>query len=75
MIAKHKEKNAKLTIATQKVSWDEVSRFGIMSINEDDEIIKFTEKPKTSDSNLASMGLYLFDFELLKSLLLSVKKR
>lgn len=74
MIAKHKEKNAKLTIATQKVSWDEVSRFGIMSINEDDEIIKFTEKPKTSDSNLASMGLYLFDFELLKSLLLSVKK-
>lgn len=74
MIAKHKEKNAKLTIATQRVSWDEVSRFGIMSIDENDEIIKFKEKPKTSDSNLASMGIYLFDFELLKELLLSIKK-
>ncbi|AUD65292.1 glucose-1-phosphate adenylyltransferase [Tenericutes bacterium MZ-XQ] len=74
MITAHKEKNAKLTIATQPVDQKEVSRFGIMSINENDEIIKFEEKPKTSDSNLASMGIYLFNYELLEKVLLNIKR-
>ncbi|OHE30849.1 MAG: glucose-1-phosphate adenylyltransferase [Tenericutes bacterium GWC2_39_45] len=74
MIAVHKEKGASLTIATQPVPKEEVSRFGIMSINKDGEIIEFEEKPKTSKSNLASMGIYLFNFDLLKKVLLSIKE-
>jgi len=74
MIQQHKETNAKLTIACQPVDFKEVSRFGIMSTNKDKEIIEFEEKPKTSKSNLASMGIYLFDFDLLKQVLLSIKQ-
>lgn len=74
MIQKHKEKNASLTIATQPVDPIEVHRFGIMSINSDDEIIDFEEKPKTSKSNLASMGIYLFNYELLEKVLLNIKR-
>ncbi|MFA5470636.1 MAG: glucose-1-phosphate adenylyltransferase [Acholeplasmataceae bacterium] len=74
MIQKHKEKNASLTIATQPVDPKEVHRFGIMSINSDDEIIDFEEKPKTSKSNLASMGIYLFNYELLEKVLLNIKR-
>jgi len=74
MIELHKEKNATLTIATQPVPLSEVSRFGIMSINNDGEIIEFEEKPKKSKSNLASMGIYLFNFDLLKKVLLDVKQ-
>ena len=66
MIQTHKEKGALLTIATQRVKPEEISRFGIMSVNTNNEIIEFEEKPKVSDSNLASMGIYLFDFKLLK---------
>lgn len=74
MLAMHKEKNASLTIATQPVDPSEVSRFGIMSINHNDEIIHFEEKPETSTSNLASMGIYLFNYELLERVLLSIKR-
>lgn len=74
MISFHKEKNATLTIATQPVAWEEVSRFGIMSTNENDEIIEFVEKPETSESNLASMGIYLFNFDLLREVLLKIKE-
>ncbi|MBU1141745.1 MAG: glucose-1-phosphate adenylyltransferase [Firmicutes bacterium] len=74
MIALHKEKNASLTIATQPVAEEEISRFGIMSINSDDEIIEFQEKPKVSKSNLASMGIYLFNMDLLKEVLMNVKQ-
>lgn len=74
MIKLHEEKNATLTIATQPVPQSEVSRFGIMSINDNDEIIEFEEKPKKSKSNLASMGIYLFNFDLLKKVLLSIKE-
>src|SRR5690554_6840584 len=69
MIQTHKDKGALLTIATQRVKQEDVSRFGIMSINANHEIIEFEEKPKQSDSNLASMGIYLFDFKLLKKVL------
>lgn len=74
MIEVHKEKNASLTIATQPVPLSEVSRFGIMSIDSNGEIIEFEEKPKQSKSNLASMGIYLFNFDLLKKVLLDVKQ-
>ncbi|VEU82356.1 glucose-1-phosphate adenylyltransferase [Acholeplasma hippikon] len=72
MINVHKETKAKLTIACQEVDPTEVSRFGIMTTNREDEIIEFQEKPKESKSRLASMGIYLFDLDLLKEILLKL---
>ena len=60
MLAFHKEKGADCTIAVIEVPWEEASRFGIMSTNEDGSIYKFTEKPKNPDSTKASMGIYIF---------------
>lgn len=69
MIDQHLKTQAKLTIATKVVPFDDVSRFGIMEVDESLEIKAFKEKPKTSTSNLASMGIYLFDVQLLKQVL------
>ncbi len=74
MIAYHKKHKADLTIATQPVDASEVYRFGIMTTDEKGQITKFEEKPKTSKSNLASMGVYLFDYHLLKDVLLHIKQ-
>lgn len=60
MLRFHKEQNADCTIAVLEVPMEEASRFGIMSVNDDDSIYKFEEKPKNPDSNLASMGIYIF---------------
>ncbi|MGM0436127.1 MAG: glucose-1-phosphate adenylyltransferase family protein [Bacillota bacterium] len=69
MIDAHKEKEADLTIAVQKVPWEDTHRFGIMRTNKDEKIIDFQEKPSKTDSNLASMGIYVFNTDaLLKAL-------
>jgi len=65
MLACHKKNNADLTIAVMPVPWEETSRFGIMSIDDEDRITKFSEKPKEPESNLASMGIYIFSTDLL----------
>lgn len=70
MLAYHKEKNADATIAVIEVPEEEVSRFGIMSTNQDGSIRKFVEKPKKSDSRLASMGVYIFKWDKLKKFLI-----
>jgi len=57
----HQEKGADLTVAVMHVRPDEVHRFGIMSVDADQRIIKFAEKPKESESTLASMGIYVFN--------------
>jgi glucose-1-phosphate adenylyltransferase len=57
----HQEKGADLTVAVMNVRPDEVHRFGIMSVDANQQIIKFAEKPKQSDSTLASMGIYVFN--------------
>jgi glucose-1-phosphate adenylyltransferase len=72
MIDQHLKTGAKLTIATKVVPFEDVSRFGIMEVNDDYEITAFKEKPKTSTSNLASMGIYLFDVALLKQVLIEL---
>ena len=69
MIEQHIKTQAKLTIATKVVPYEDVSRFGIMEVDDSLEIKAFKEKPKTSTSNLASMGIYLFDVDLLKHVL------
>lgn len=65
MIAQHKAKKADLSIAVLEVPWSEASRFGIMSTDENLQITEFSEKPKEPKSNLASMGIYVFNTEIL----------
>lgn len=67
MLSYHKERNAKVTIAVIEVLWDEASRFGIMNTNNDGSIYEFDEKPENPKNNLASMGVYIFDWKVLKS--------
>ena len=65
MLENHKRHAADLTIAVMPVPWEEASRFGIITQDETGRISKFTEKPKEPDSNLASMGIYVFNTPVL----------
>ena len=67
MLDVHKEANADITIAVMEVPWEEASRFGIMNTDENDKIVEFEEKPKEPKSNLASMGIYIFDWDILRA--------
>ena len=69
MLAHHKANNADATIAVIGVPMDEASRFGIMNTNETGRIIEFEEKPPVPKSNLASMGIYIFNWKLLRQML------
>lgn len=69
MLQKHIETNAEATIAVIEVSKKEASRFGIMNCDENDQIIEFEEKPKKPKSNLASMGVYIFNYKTLRKYL------
>lgn len=73
MLDFHKEKGAECTIAVMPVPWEEASRFGIMIADEDKRIIDFEEKPKNPRSNLASMGIYIFNWKTLKEALITNK--
>ena len=70
MLKTHKDAGADLTIAVYEVSWEEAPRFGIMSLDGDGNICKFSEKPKNPDSNLASMGIYIFSWQVMRAALL-----
>lgn len=70
MLRFHKEKNADVTIAVIDVPLEEASRFGIMSTNENGQITEFAEKPKKPKSTLASMGVYIFHWQVLRRYLL-----
>lgn len=70
MIKAHKKANAAATIAVIEVSWDEASRFGIMNTDAEMNIVEFEEKPQNPKSNLASMGVYVFDWQLLRKYLI-----
>ena len=69
MLKTHIENNADLTVSVMPVPWEEASRFGIMNTDEDGRINEFEEKPAKPKSNLASMGIYVFNTEFLKSYL------
>lgn len=69
MLKKHKESGSAITIAVMPVPWEEAGRFGIMNVDDEGNIVEFEEKPKNPKSNLASMGIYIFDFEKLKKYL------
>ncbi len=74
MLDYHKEKNAKATIAVIEVPWDEASRFGIMNTNKDGSIYEFEEKPSNPKSNLASMGVYIFEWKMIRDYFIKSEK-
>jgi glucose-1-phosphate adenylyltransferase len=69
MLEYHIEKRADVTISLIEVPWAEASRFGIMNTNEDLRITEFEEKPAEPKNNLASMGIYIFSWSVLKEYL------
>ena len=73
MLDFHKENNADVTIATMPVSMEEASRFGIVIADDDGKINDFEEKPENPRSNLASMGIYIFSWPVLRDALISLK--
>ena len=76
MLDFHKQNNAECTIAVMQVPMEEAGRFGIMITDENRKIVDFEEKPENPRSNLASMGIYIFNWKtLLDSLALSLIAR
>lgn len=73
MLEKHKENNADVTIAAMPVPWEEASRFGIVVADNKHHIKEFQEKPQDPKSNLASMGIYIFSWPVLKEALIALK--
>ena len=69
MLAAHIERGADITIAVRPVPWEVAPSFGIMNTDADHNIIEFEEKPKHPKSNLASMGVYIFTWKVLKEYL------
>ena len=70
MLEKHIEKNADCTISVYEVPIEEASRFGILVADKNDKIVEFQEKPAHPTSNLASMGIYIFNYRTLRKALI-----
>ena len=71
MLEHHKAMNAACTISVMEVPMEEAPRFGIMNVDQDDMIYEFEEKPKKPKSNLASMGIYIFNWKQLREYLIA----
>lgn len=65
----HKKKQADVTLSVLEVPWDEASRFGLIETDDDMNITEFSEKPENPKSNLASMGVYVFNWSILREYL------
>lgn len=74
LLTHHKERDADVTISVLEVPWKETSRFGILNTTDDLRIYEFEEKPQHAKSNLASMGIYIFNWKVLKDYLLEDAK-
>lgn len=72
MLDFHKQKNADITLATIPVPIEEASRFGVAITDDNRRILEFEEKPKHPRSNLASMGIYIFTWKVLKDALIKL---
>ena len=73
MLDYHKASNADVTIAAMPVPLEEASRFGILITDDNNKITEFEEKPANPRSNLASMGIYIFSWKVLKEALIKMK--
>ncbi|MBC5787672.1 MULTISPECIES: glucose-1-phosphate adenylyltransferase [Clostridiaceae] len=71
MLKVHKQRQADCTIAVLEVEMQEASRFGIMNTDENGDVYEFEEKPEHPKSNLASMGIYIFNWDVLKQYLIA----
>ena len=71
MLEHHKAMDAACTISVMEVPFEEAPRFGIMNVDENDMIYEFEEKPKKPKSNLASMGIYIFNWKQLREYLIA----
>lgn len=69
MLAAHIDSKADITIAVRPVPWEVAPSFGIMNVDAESTILEFEEKPKNPKSNLASMGVYVFTWSVLKQYL------
>lgn len=67
----HEQKEADVTIAVIEVPWEEASRFGIVNVDEENKIVEFDEKPPLPKNNMASMGIYIFNWAVLRECLIS----
>lgn len=74
MLQKHKDNMASLTVAVIDVPLKEASRFGIMNTDSNDRIVEFEEKPEHPKSTKASMGIYIFNWKRLKTMLEDAEK-
>ena len=74
MLDFHKASQAAVTLAVMPVPWEEANRFGVVVTDETSRITEFQEKPKEPKSNLASMGIYIFTWSVLKEALLANKE-
>lgn len=74
MLKEHEENNADCTISVYQVPLEEASRFGILVTNKKGQIVEFVEKPAHPTSNLASMGIYIFKYKVLKKYLIEDAK-
>ena len=72
MLDYHKANEADVTIATMSVPYEEASRFGIVLTDEDNKITEFEEKPENPRGNLASMGIYIFSWPVLREALIKM---
>lgn len=70
MLKQHIAKGADATVAVYEVPWEEAPRFGILNTEGDDSIYEFEEKPAKPKSNLASMGVYIFTWDVLSTALI-----
>ncbi|WP_367566368.1 glucose-1-phosphate adenylyltransferase [Lacrimispora sp.] len=74
MLEYHKANNADITIAAMPVPIEEASRFGILITDENNRITEFEEKPENPRSNLASMGIYIFSWKVLRDALIKMSE-
>ena len=73
MLDYHKENNAAVTIACMPVPWEEASRFGVVVTDDKGQVKEFEEKPANPRSNLASMGIYIFTWKVLREALIKMR--
>ncbi len=73
MLNYHKKNHADITLATYEVPWEEAGRFGLVITDENNQVMDFEEKPAEPRSNKASMGIYIFSWDVLKSSLEHLK--
>jgi glucose-1-phosphate adenylyltransferase len=75
MIKFHRQQGADITIGVTEVPWNETNRFGIVLLDDNNRVVAFEEKPSQPKSNLASMGIYVFDRNILSRLLQDAHRR